>query len=307
MTSNNISLAIIGCGRWGKNFVKTCHNTKTSYCGYIVSKNPETKHFLTKNTQLLTNFNQLKYISDCDGAIIATPPETHFDIAMTLLDYKLPIIIEKPITTSSKTTKQIIEKALMTNVPIFVNHTHLFNPVFRQCCDWAAYYGPILSIKTVAGKWMPEQSTTDLLWELAPHDFAMCSVLATSPLTVKRCKATKKNNPNGVTLNIQLTSNNIQCDITLSNELPTKTRYVKIETKTHNILFQDYTTTPIQIISKKNSIIITKPFIKDNRLPLTCLVDEFSTAIQTNSISMKQLLLAQKVILLIEDCFKKQN
>lgn len=60
-------------------------------------------------------------------ASIATPPETHFEIAMTLIDNGTNIIIEKPIFTNIEEAKLAKEAADKKNVSIIAVHNLLFS------------------------------------------------------------------------------------------------------------------------------------------------------------------------------------
>ena len=62
-------------------------------------------------TERYTDYNDLLTKSDCDAVIIATPTNTHKDIAIDCLKAKKDILVEKPLARSFEDAKPIIETA----------------------------------------------------------------------------------------------------------------------------------------------------------------------------------------------------
>jgi len=63
-----------------------------------------------------------------DIASICTPPQTHRDIAIKLIDEDVNVFIEKPLATSYSHALEIIEKARSKNIKIWVVMNYLFSP-----------------------------------------------------------------------------------------------------------------------------------------------------------------------------------
>src|SRR5258708_8764255 len=97
------TLALIGKGRWGTNYLNEVKKIPNSKIKYVKTYNYK---------------DILKY-DDIDGIIIATPAETHVEIINAFPNKFL--LVEKPLTTSLSSALAIINKNIM------VGHTYLFN------------------------------------------------------------------------------------------------------------------------------------------------------------------------------------
>ncbi len=104
---------------------------------------------------------------DCDAIAIATPPETHFQIARKALEAGLDVFIEKPMTTSYVDAKFLASEALIQGRTLMVGHIYLHNGGIKRM--------PIpvgkaeLYVQLLNEKGSPSPSTKDILWAGLPH------------------------------------------------------------------------------------------------------------------------------------------
>ena len=114
-----MNIALVGYGNFGKKYYKTLHNLKIFNKIIIYTKNKK------KNTNLLS-LDSLKR-NNIGVAVIVTPVETHFKIAKIFLNLKIPIILEKPVTNTTKEIQilNLISKKNKTSV--IVNYSDLYN------------------------------------------------------------------------------------------------------------------------------------------------------------------------------------
>jgi predicted dehydrogenase len=64
-----------------------------------------------------------------DAASIATPTNTHYDVARSLLARGKHVLIEKPITDNTVHASELVELAARKNVILQVGHVERFNPI----------------------------------------------------------------------------------------------------------------------------------------------------------------------------------
>lgn len=155
-----ITLALVGIGRWGKNYIKTINNLP--FC-----KLPE-KFIKTKN------YRDLLAIDNIDGVIIATPASTHFQIAKEFLERGFNLLIEKPVTTSYKDALELYKIADACRSSVMVGHTFLYNPAFVEVKNLVKKIGKINYISSEGMDYGPIRSDISALWDWAPHDISMC-------------------------------------------------------------------------------------------------------------------------------------
>src|SRR5207237_6897269 len=64
-----------------------------------------------------------------DAASVATPTNTHYDVARALLAQGKHVLIEKPITDNTAHATELAELAALTGLILQVGHVERFNPV----------------------------------------------------------------------------------------------------------------------------------------------------------------------------------
>jgi predicted dehydrogenase len=144
-------LLLIGSGAWGQKYIKT-----------ITSNFPQV--VLT-----VANRENWKQLIDAhpDGVIVATPPESHVEIAAYSLSQNIPTVIEKPLSLSLNEA-MLLEKF---NAPVLVNHIHLFSDSYQKI---KSIINPsdITGIKTIGYNNSPTRNYS-ALWDYGPHDLSM--------------------------------------------------------------------------------------------------------------------------------------
>src|SRR6266566_7583159 len=70
-----------------------------------------------------------EFIAMVDAASVATPTNTHYDVARALLANGKHVLIEKPITDNTAQATELAELATRSNLILQVGHVERFNPV----------------------------------------------------------------------------------------------------------------------------------------------------------------------------------
>jgi len=63
---------------------------------------------------------------------IATPVSTHFDLARTAIEAGKDVLIEKPLTASSKQARELVDLAERLGRILMVGHTYEYNPAVEH-------------------------------------------------------------------------------------------------------------------------------------------------------------------------------
>lgn len=165
------TLALVGKGRWGQNYIKTIKNLE-SCC---LAK----KHIRTRDYPTLFKHH------DIDGVIIATPMNTHFNIAKDFLVRDFHLLIEKPVT---KTYQEALElqktHAKHKNVIISVGHIQLYDPAYAEIKRQVGKVGRIQKIN-FKGLQSPARKNSTVLEDWGPHPiYLFMDLLEKEPITV---------------------------------------------------------------------------------------------------------------------------
>ena len=175
------SVAVIGGGYWGKNLVRNFYNLNAL------------KLISDKNESILSNLkDQFKDLDTClaltdvlarddiEGVVIATPAETHFNIARESLLAGKHVYAEKPLVLEEAEGRELIELAQENNRVLMVGHLLQYHPVFVRLKEVAqagelGRINYIYSHRLNLGKIRREEN---ILWSFAPHDISMILSLA---------------------------------------------------------------------------------------------------------------------------------
>jgi len=186
-----VKLGIIGCGYWGPNLVRNfnsisdteviiCADLDESRLSHIKSLYP--KIIVTKD------YKEILENDEIDAVIIATPIETHYKIAKDFLNANKHVLIEKPITASSKEALDLIKTAEKNKKVLMVDHTFEFSsPIekIKEIID-KKELGKIFTIDMIRVNLGLFQEKVNVAWDLAPHDISMLIYyLNDIPLTVR--------------------------------------------------------------------------------------------------------------------------
>jgi len=168
-------VCVVGAGRWGKNHIRTLSELEA--LGGVVESNSEVLN------SLKSTYPEIQYFSDLesalthgfDGFTVATPAETHFDIARKIIENGHHILVEKPITMNSADALCLHELSIKHKVNLMVGHVLLFHPAFQKIKDLIEdgtlgdlqyIYSNRLNLGTI-------RTEENVFWSFAPHDIAL--------------------------------------------------------------------------------------------------------------------------------------
>lgn len=281
-----IKLALIGCGRWGKNYLKSIILIDgvdiTTICDFRLAE-------ADSNIGAIRDYAEIK---DVDGVIIATPPDTHREIACFFLSKKIPILIEKPVTLNSPDTDNLFAIASIFGTPVLVNNIHLFSPAFEMLReDVRRWVGP-LTIDSVGGGNGPYRDYS-ALFDWGPHDLSMClSLFDGYPDDISVFKVESKH---GEVYTIKLAQGDNRATMTIGNGLLTKERKFKVISENHQAIYDDLTDSKLVLDGMVCPI--------DTMPPLIRVLQSFAKCIETGEIDWRfDSFLNSNVMSILDEC-----
>ena len=106
-------------------------------------------------------------ISRVDGVIIATPPDTHYEIAKYFLQRQVPVLLEKPLCSSYTRLLELQQIAHQNNTFIFAGYTLRYHQAQRTWLELPL--DPISRIDVVR-HFSKKRTGESPFWQLACHD-----------------------------------------------------------------------------------------------------------------------------------------
>ncbi|MCK9212045.1 MAG: Gfo/Idh/MocA family oxidoreductase, partial [Ignavibacteriaceae bacterium] len=77
---------------------------------------------------LYTNYEEMLEKEELDAVIISTPTDSHLPIALTCIEKKKHLLVEKPITRSITETQQIVDAAKKNDTKVMVGMNFRYRP-----------------------------------------------------------------------------------------------------------------------------------------------------------------------------------
>ena len=133
MKHQSCSILVVGLGKMGlSHFAIASALCKRSSLA-VVEPTRFVRRYLSRTTPevcLYDSVGRALEQRDFSHAIVATPPDTHFDIAKQLLLHRINVLVEKPTTASLRDTFRLRELQQSTDAVVATGYVNRHNPVF---------------------------------------------------------------------------------------------------------------------------------------------------------------------------------
>jgi predicted dehydrogenase len=130
---------------------------------------------LYPEVEVTREYGDLLNNPEIDAIVIAASAPTHYDLAKRALDAKKHILVEKPLTLSSETGRDLIERADKAGCILMVGHLleyHSAVEYMKGLIETGAL-GDILYLYSQRLNLGQVRKDENALWSLAPHDFSI--------------------------------------------------------------------------------------------------------------------------------------
>ena len=302
--NSDIRLALVGAGRWGRNYIRTIDAIEGVRLSHLVSRNPTSAELVGPDCKISTDWAEPIEENDFDGLVIATPPAAQTTIALEAMTANIPVLLEKPIALGVDEANLLLETAKNTNSLVKVDHTQLFSPAFRILKQMADNWTRLDRIESRSGNWGPFRKEIPVLWDWGAHDVAMIlQLVGAMPKTVTAYQRDsyliEDGRAESVIINLAWETG-LSATIDLNNHRSEKVRRFEIKGGKKVLAYDDIAKDKItqSVDGGKSFIPIPFPFM----FPLTVVVQEFTDAIRKKMITYSDLQLGAQVVTVLSQC-----
>lgn len=134
-----MDLCVVGCGRWGKNIIRTLVDLEESenftLTEIVHTGHPKRKEWVRDRFDLDCHTNLNEALRNNSAVCIATPDETHPRLVEKALENDTDVFVEKPLAFSEETAIDLIEKATDANCLLMPGHLMVYHPVVEVLND----------------------------------------------------------------------------------------------------------------------------------------------------------------------------
>ena len=177
-----INIGIIGYGYWGPNLVRNFVETPGATVA-AVSDLDEARLGLARKRYpgiaTTTDCRELLANPDIDAIAIATPVNTHFDLAMAALKAGKHVWLEKPMTETSRQARLLNEEAERRKLVLIVDHTFIYTGAVRKMAEIirGGELGRVYYYDSTRVNLGLFQRDVSVISDLAVHDFSILDYL----------------------------------------------------------------------------------------------------------------------------------
>ena len=254
-------ICVIGGGYWGKNHIRTLHELNA--LGGIVEDNKELLNDFEQEYPHAKTYHNLYEALDndeFDGFTVATPPDTHYDIALEIIHSRKPLLVEKPLTLNIKDAIHLNDLAKQFKINLMVGHILLFHPAIVKIKEMInnGKIGKLQYIYSNRLNLGQVRTEENVFWSFAPHDIAIFQYIIESfPIDINANGSTflQKGIPDSSVTHLKY-KNNIEGHIFLSWLHPFKEHRLVVIGSEGMITFEDSLDgKPLKLYSKKIEIL----------------------------------------------------
>ena len=182
-------IAVIGCGAWGRNHVRTLH--RIGRLAAVADAHGE------RSFEIATEYGVPPLATDqvlgdrlapggypldggIDGVVLALPAELHAPLAIRAVEAGLHVLAEKPLALSHAEASRAVDAARGAGRVLMVGHVLRHHPGFQRLVEMVRA-GAIGTPRLIEarrlgfGRFHP---TFDAAWDLAPHDLSIALAIA---------------------------------------------------------------------------------------------------------------------------------
>jgi predicted dehydrogenase len=297
----SLKIAIIGLGHMGKIHLNKLITFDDIEISAVVDVNMACAKELSQNTGMKACEDYREAIQSCDGAIIASPTETHYAVGKAFLEAGKHVFMEKPITVNPEEARELINIADTGKLIFQIGHLERFNPAFSHALQFVEK--PVLIEASRISPFTGRSIDVDVVLDLMIHDLDLVLSLVNKEIQKVSaqgiCFMTDK--LDAVTASIEFTGGCV-ANITASRISPKKERALTIYEHDKSISIDLLQGKCLSIIKNNNGSVDTAEYVAAKIDPVQEELSEFIDSIKegktptvTGVDGLKALILAARI------------
>ncbi len=265
-----LKISVIGSGDWSKKVINEINNNKNFLIKSVVSRK-EKNNYLTNKIKIFKSIYDLFEDNSVDCVYVAALPHVNLDVVKLASSKKIPLILEKPISSSYKQAIEIQKIVDNNNMIVIPNISNYFSEIFVKIKDIISQnHKFIKKIYIYEGSNGPIRNDIHPVWDWGFHSLSMLSQIfelskiANLNQTIIKQDKNKKKIVSKLTFKIE---RDIDVIFVTGNFFKKKIRKIKIILKNNNFFLANF--------DKHELYEKDKLIIKNENTPLTSLLNKF--------------------------------
>jgi predicted dehydrogenase len=172
-----LGTAIVGYGYWGPNLARNVAESPELRLDALCDLDPanlDVFHRRHPHARTVCDLDALLVDPDIEAIVIATPPQTHYELAKRALLAGKHVLVEKPLATRLQDAHELAEIAASVDRVLMPGHTFIYSPAVNTVRE-LLLQGVIGDVHFITSSRMNLGKYNDdgVLCDLAPHDLSI--------------------------------------------------------------------------------------------------------------------------------------
>jgi predicted dehydrogenase len=188
-----LGVAVVGCGAWGLNLVRNFADSSACELRWVVDIDPHRAARARRACTVGVTQSMDDILDDprVTAIAVATPPQSHFQLASRCLEAGRHVLVEKPMACSILEGEELTTTALRHGLVLMCDHTYCYSPTAIQLRE-LVHRGDLGAVQHIESTRLSSgkiQSEVDVFWDLAAHDLALVDYILPSDCRIDEITA----------------------------------------------------------------------------------------------------------------------
>jgi predicted dehydrogenase len=178
--ADRVRVAVVGSGYFGRFHANHYARNDRAELVAIVDTDAERARTVAGEFggEPVSDFRSI--VGKVDAASVAVPTPAHYDVARALIDAGIHVLVEKPLTDSEETGRELTKLAEARKTVLQVGHIERFSSAYRMLSKMISQ--PLYVESYRIAPWKNRGVEVDVILELMIHDIDMIIGLVGSPV-----------------------------------------------------------------------------------------------------------------------------
>jgi len=177
MNRSKVNIGIIGVGYWGRKIVDEYSRIEAVNIGGVSDLEEENLRLCAQKYGVINGYKDYERLLEnngLDAVSICTPNSQHYRLARVALEAGKHVLLEKPMTLSSRDGWDLVRIAKRNRLTLSVGHVFRFNNALaevRRLIRAKDYFGKMFLLEM---NWVSLEQAfpdRDVIWDQGPHIF----------------------------------------------------------------------------------------------------------------------------------------
>ena len=178
---NDIQIAVVGCGMWGRNIARNCAGL--GVLSHVVDNTSERAgEFAQSFSAQVASFEEVCANTSVQGVMISASAAAHEPLAIAALAAGKHVFVEKPMALTLASAQAMNEAAKAAGKQLMIGHLIRYHPAFTELLAQVEN-GAIGQLRHIQANRLAMgriRNTESALFDLCPHDLSLILALTGS-------------------------------------------------------------------------------------------------------------------------------